>query len=586
MLAGLFVVGSLGIGGMTCDSDGTGGDGASGREQSGGAGGDEEGDETSGSAKTGVLPGDTEAGEREPESPGPEGAGVFFLAGLKGYLEPCGCTADVLLGGAERIVGYVRAARELYGGSMMVDGGDTFFEEREIPEHLVPQERAKADVIAAMHRAMETRAMVPGERDFALGAEFYLETARGTGAEVLGANLAVAGEALPATAIREVGEWRIGVVGAVQPELFEGIDGVEAGAAEPAVAEAIESLPGPELDATVVLFHGGLKAAKQLLAGGPAVDFVVVGHDPREPGGADAAGNGYTLEAFDQGRYVGVLKLFGADQSRPFVDAQPGSESELAEVEEKIAHVEQSLEKVAPEPGEEAPPIQERLQDRLKRLREKRQTIEEGELEVSEERRSFLYRSVAMKPGYPVAPQIRSERVEYNRELESLTKQVDREIPPVEEGEATYVGTNQCTGCHTEAHEFWKGTSHAGAMETLEQRDKAWDERCVKCHVVGYGEPGGSLVGKLEYSAEVDGREIRKNLRDVGCESCHGPGSKHRAKPVGAGGEPQNIESGAEPAVCGDCHVPEHSPDFEYGSYVRQVTGEGHELRTEPGSSE
>lgn len=580
LVGGMLLIGCLAIAGVTCDSKSDGEAESKGAPPSEASETDES-EGTEGDAMA-ALPGDERAGERQPESPGPEGPGIFALSGLKGYLEPCGCTADVMLGGAERIVGYVQAARELYSGALMLDAGDTFFEEREIGEHLVPKEKERVEVVAAMHREMETRAMVPGERDFALGPELYRKQVEAAGAELLGANLEVGGEDLPATTVEEVGDWKVGVVGAVQPDLFEGVEEVTATDPGPALEEALGALQGEEVDATILLFHGDLKATKEQVEAHSAVDFAVVGHGPREPGGVDAVADGFSLEAYDQGRYMGVLKLFGRDRSRPFANARPGSEADLEKIDEKIAHVEKSLEKVPPAgPGEEEPPIRERLRDRLERLEEQRSEIKGSTLEIPEDRRSFLYRSVPMKPGYPVAQTIREKRVAYNRRLEELTKQVERSIPEVDEGEPTYVGTNECKTCHTEAHEFWTGTSHASAMKTLEKRDKAWDEGCVKCHSVGYGEPGGSVVGKLEYQAEVDGRTMRKNLRDVGCESCHGPGSAHRAEPVGDDGAPQSIQSGADPAVCTDCHVPEHSPRFNYETYVREITGDGHELRSE-----
>jgi len=581
-MGGIVLVGCLVIAAVTCEPN-SGGDPESTANPSAEQAEDDVPGGGAGEDAVAALPGEERAGERRPESPGPKGPGIVALAGLEGYLEPCGCTADVMLGGAERIVGYVQAARELYTGSLMLDAGDTFFEERDIKSHLVPQEKARVEVVAAMHRAMGTRAMVPGERDFALGPELYRQQVEAAGAELLGANLEVGREDLEATVVEEVGDWRIGVVGAVQPDLFEGIEGVSATDPGPAVEKALEVLEDEEVDATVLMHHGDLKSTKELVENHAAIDFAVVGHDPREPGGVDAVADGFTLEAYDQGRYVGVLKLFGAGRGEPFENARPGNETDLEKIDEKIAHVEKSLENVPPVgPGEEEPPIRKRLRERLERLEEKRGDIEEGDLKIPEDGRAFLYRSVPMKPGYPVARDIREKRVAYNRRLEELTKQVDRSIPEVEDGEPTYVGTDECKTCHTEAHGFWTGTSHAGAIDTLKERDKGWDEGCVKCHSVGYGEPGGSVVGKLQYEAEVDGETVHKDLRDVGCESCHGPGSAHRSAPVGEDGAPRAIDSGADPAVCKECHVPEHSPRFNYETYVREITGDGHELRSKP----
>jgi hypothetical protein len=584
-LAIAVLVGTLAVGEVACDRNGGGEPEADPTPASetpeggnGADGGSEQAAPDQGAAdKKGVLPGDEKAGTREPKSPGPEGPAIFFMAGQKGYLEPCGCTADVLLGGAERIVGFVEAARKLYPDTTMFNAGDVFFERRELEDHQQPQARAKSKVVAAVQREMRTSLLVPGERDFTLGTDVFFDRVEASGTDILAENLAVAGREFPGAKTIELGDWQVGVVGAVQADLYTEIDGVEATDAEPAVGRALGELPGDKVDATVLVLHGDLARAKEMLRAHAEIDFVVIGHKPRETDQVDVVNNGHTLEAYDQGRYVGILKLFGRDRQRPFKDARTGSESELEKIDNQIEHVEDSLDKLPPASDGEAPPILKRLRDRLDNLEERRREIKTGDLEVSESHKSFLYRPVPMKPGYPVDEKIREKRVEFNARLKELSRQVDREIPPVPDGEATFVGTNQCADCHPAAHDFWKDTRHAHAIETLQERDKAFDQDCVGCHVVGYGEPGGSVLGKLKYKEKIGGETLTKDLRDVGCENCHGPGSKHRAQPVGSDGEPQYIESGAGKSVCNDCHVPEHSPRFNYETYVDQITGEGHE---------
>ena len=542
------------------------------------SGGESPGSKTPSSA--GVLPGDEKAGEKQPEDVGPKAPALFFMAGLKGYLEPCGCTADVLLGGAERIAGYAKAARKLYPATLMLDAGDTFFEESEIAKHSVPQAKARAEVIAELQKSLRTKFMVPGERDFALGGKFYRRRVEKTHAQLLAANLEIGGEKLRGSIMRELQNWKVGLIGAVDPELFAEVEGAEATKLSPALKRELEHLADVRVDAVVVLLHGGLKRAKEILDAHEAVDFVVVGHDPRETDQVDKVGHGYTLEAYDQGRYFGVLKLFGRQNDRPYRDARTGSKAELEKIANQIDHVNKSIDRLPPSPRGEEPPILKRLRERLRDLKDRRQEIKNSGIEVSETNKSFLFRPVAMEPGFPIDESIRKKRNAFNRKLEKLSRQVERAVPPVEKGEATYIGTNQCATCHKEAHDFWQGTRHATALETLQERNKAWDQNCVGCHVVGYEKPGGSVLGKLKYEEEIDGSKMTKDLRDVGCENCHGPGSKHRAQPVDSNGDPQHIRAGSGRDVCMQCHVQEHSPRFNYGTYVEKITGEGHRLRS------
>src|ERR1017187_1450952 len=81
---------------------------------------------------------------------------------------------------------------------------------------------------------------------------------------------------------------------------------------------------------------------------------------------------------------------------------------------------------------------------------------------------------------------------------------------------ATYVGTDKCLACHNTAGAVWAASTHAHAFATLIGRNADADPKCISCHTVGFGDPSGYR------------REFKDSkLVNVGCESCHGPGSLH-----------------------------------------------------------
>jgi hypothetical protein len=67
-----------------------------------------------------------------------------------------------------------------------------------------------------------------------------------------------------------------------------------------------------------------------------------------------------------------------------------------------------------------------------------------------------------------------------------------------------------------------------------------------------------------------------KGLTDVGCESCHGPGSLHAedqdVDPA------KNVSLTVAEAVCKQCHNPEHSDRFVYDAYRAMLIAPGHGL--------
>jgi hypothetical protein len=112
-----------------------------------------------------------------------------------------------------------------------------------------------------------------------------------------------------------------------------------------------------------------------------------------------------------------------------------------------------------------------------------------------------------------------------------------------------FVGDKACQKCHFQEHKSWKKTKLAKSMKTLgptaEADDKALfdkkkaagldpakdytaDEKCLKCHTTGYGEPSG--YPKDPKASEEAGKKAAA-LGNVGCEACHGAGSlyvKHK----------------------------------------------------------
>ncbi len=117
---------------------------------------------------------------------------------------------------------------------------------------------------------------------------------------------------------------------------------------------------------------------------------------------------------------------------------------------------------------------------------------------------------------------------------------------------AQYVGSKACQECHEEAYEVWENTKHAKAWQTLEEAERGerygWPVThypdCVGCHVVGYG-----------YQSGFVNPETTPQLRAVGCEQCHGPGSKHVA-------DDSVVLGKVDKKTCLECHDFEQSPDF------------------------
>lgn len=96
--------------------------------------------------------------------------------------------------------------------------------------------------------------------------------------------------------------------------------------------------------------------------------------------------------------------------------------------------------------------------------------------------------------------------------LGPVTSQVAQADPPADQ---EYTGVKRCASCHFEQFMAWRTTQHSKAFELLPPQYQK-DEKCLKCHTTGYGEPSG-----------FKDFATTPALAGVTCESCHGPGSKH-----------------------------------------------------------
>ena len=201
-----------------------------------------------------------------------------------------------------------------------------------------------------------------------------------------------------------------------------------------------------------------------------------------------------------------------------------------------------------------------RLREQLAEARAEKERVKNAGLEFPPEGTSaFVYRSVAMEPGYPEDAELGRAKTAFNAKLEALVSASPEPIPEVPAGEPTYVGNARCATCHPTQMEFWKTTNHGHAISTLVKRNKSFDNNCVGCHVTGYRKPGGSVLGNFN------------NLENVGCEQCHGRGSDHVVD-----GDKTKITLEVPATVCVECHNDEHSPRFNYDAYRPNILGTGH----------
>lgn len=493
-------------------------------------------------------------------------ATVFFTTGALGYVEPCGCTSKPL-GGVHRLAAVIRAAPT---DRALVDTGSLLFDSEPLDAISGAQHRLKADLLARVYRELGAVAINVGATDLADGVGRLKALQREGAVPLVSANVRPVGDAGPSIAqsfLRTVGGIKIGITGVATPEAIGGFAGVAAIEHTPAVRAEVKMLKQRGAEVVVVLADLSAGVASELARAIDAVDVIVRGPGTeigKAPSAPLRVGNAVIVEAGRQGQHVGklILNLGPKAPRRPIAldDGGAGRTARRALVERKIAALTRQIDgwKADASKAEAIAARQEKIEALTASLAA---PAAGGVIDGPH----MLVEIVPLTDDITGDPAINTRlEVYYAKQREmNLDKGDPAKCAKTPQTKSVYVGSAECNECHEEAYEFWKNTKHAVAWATLEDQNKHFDLTCIGCHTVGYEQPGGFC--KL---SEVG------VLKDVGCENCHGPGSLHSEE-----GDIDLISLAVTEATCAaSCHVPEHSDEFEFGKYIQEITGEGHEL--------
>lgn len=434
----------------------------------------------------------------------------------------------------------------------MVDAGDAFWKSARVPEGTLPQQKVKADLIAGAFAQGGIDAMTLGEGDLSLGVDEVRAIAARYDLPIVLANLECEGGPPFAPARRvERGGVTLGVAGVIDPALAPA--GCSAKPAAEALKAAFDGLGA--VDVRLVLSHQDKELDRELAEAVPEIDLVVNGH-ARLTNRAPAAlpGDALQLAAGSRGRNVGVATVTlepGATGFRSG-DAALEAKEKLERVEGRLKTVDERL------AGADGPLVERLNRQREMYLAEKKRI--EAELDAAREARQG--------PAHNLANELVAldERVADQPAATALLEaakarlaQVEAGLPAepqAEAGSRPYAGSAVCQGCHPGPFAQWSSTPHATAWASLEAQNRHMDRECFSCHATGVGEPGGPSA-----PAAVG------DLKNVGCESCHGPAREHVANPAVA-----KLVGVPSVELCTGCHDGvKDEGRFEPATYLPQV---------------
>ena len=474
---------------------------------------------------------------------------LYLIGGAAGALEPCGCVSN-MLGGVDRVAGYLQATQGEALESHLAGAGPMFFMEPELKEKKAQQDQWKAQALADSFAALKLAAWLPGKNDWAAGEPFLADLVKRSGDSCLSL----------------IGSADFRVVGKKGQEIaFLGMSAEKVGSAE--IKSTLQALLAkPEVASArirVVLTTLPRRDILRVVEELPELNAVVLGKavdsgDSNDPGlGAELIGETLVLQPANHLTHVDVVDFF-IGTSKTFADAtgiERNSRREvisgqLKELDERIAGISADSKD------------REGLQKQQSLLKKELSELAKAP-ERDKSQSYFLYKRQAIETSIVPYQAVHDELQRYYLRVNDSNKLTYADVlPPAANGtDSAYVGGAVCANCHTDAAQFWRTTRHYSAYETLSFQSREYDLDCVSCHVTGYEKPGGSNVTHNE------------TLRGVQCEQCHGPGSKHVANPALAG-MIQRMPTGS---VCAECHHEPHvNADWKFEAKLPLILGPGH----------
>jgi 2',3'-cyclic-nucleotide 2'-phosphodiesterase (5'-nucleotidase family) len=418
---------------------------------------------------------------------------ALILSGsMHGYLLPCGCSRPQI-GGLERRYNFAEILRQKGWPLVAVDVGDV--PQREGPLKL-PNHQGLIKYRYAMKALQQIGYSAVGIGEYE--ASLSLFNALGEWAlnepspRIVVANLKDADSKFPEQTRRwELAkvtgtDFTVGVAGLVGPTVAEKMklkdSAVSFGPSGTALDGVLKEMEQAKVDLRVLLYQGSQTLSSKAgfppeavacAHAYPQFDVVLCLNEEDEPSAepvwvpdAGAARRTLVTGLGHKGKYVGVVGVYRTGQAdRPF-----DLRYQLVELTEAF---------LTPPERENDHPIVKLMEDYTRELRDHKYLGMYGQMRHSLQ--------VAVKDVTP-----------------------------------TYVGSDKCKACHSSAYDVWKTTPHSHAYQTLvdakHPSNRQYDAECIVCHTVGFGYQGGFR----------DANQTPQ-LENVGCESCHGPGSEHVA---------------------------------------------------------
>jgi len=456
---------------------------------------------------------------------------------------------------------------------LALDSGALLFKEEKLPPDQREQLMATAQGIVAAYSKMSFAAVGVARQDLAAGLPFLLAAQKKSSFPWLSANLLNRTDHKPwfkPHALVMAGGMRIAIIGLTAQgadSLFTEKDNAVIAPWEEVLPKEIAQLRG-RADLTVLLSNFPAAINRKIAETHPEIHLILQGGNSQGNIPPERVNNTLITQVEAQGKSVGILEVQWNAQSKRW--EEPGSGNLLTDKKNEIDRLDWQINRYRRQGDPEQvfktqPEVLEAYNDLLARRRLLEEeiahlTTEQKAREASRQKlSSYSFHFEAMRKELPDNQAVRAivdaTTNEVNRIGKAAAKaRISESTTPQQTGSGAYVGSTACTSCHAPQFAKWRGTQHAMAYDTLEAKGQQFNVQCLPCHITGSAVQTGQEMLALAH-----------DLRQVGCESCHGPGRAHTLQPANAKADRPTMD------ICLRCHRGEHDDRFNFSEALSRL---------------
>lgn len=471
------------------------------------------------------------------------------------------------MGGLPKKAQQLENLRKKKNGVLALDSGALLFKEEKIQPDQIQQLTATAQGIVSAYNRMSFAAVGVARQDLAAGLPFLLSLQHKSDFPWLSANLVNRTHGKPyfkphtLLSMAGVNIGVIGLTGQGPESLLPEKDNAVILPWEDVLPKEISQLKG-RVDLLILLSNLPSSTNKKIAETHPEIHLILQGGSTSGNLVPERINNTLITQVEQQGKSIGILEVRWNKQTKKWEDA--GAENLLLEKKNELDRLGWQIGRYL-KTGDpklvfkDKPDVlaayesmarqHERLNQEIARLTVEQNTRNANRTQFS----SYSHHFETMRKELPDNPAVRAivdaTTTEVNRIGKAAVKaRISDSSGKNQEGiSENYAGSNACTSCHAPQFAKWRGTQHATAYDTLEAKGQQFNVQCLPCHVTGPAAQTGQEMLALAH-----------DLRQVGCESCHGPCRAHILQPTDAKAERPTM------ATCQRCHSGDHDDRFNF----------------------